>query len=374
MSSLNIINEVEIKRTPRVQQIEGLFDISPLRKSVNQWSIQIELPSQWNIGVIVGPSGAGKTTIAKHLFDDRVIERWEWDNQKSIVDCFPDTMNIQDIVSILSSVGFSSPPSWLRPYRALSNGEQFRVHIARTLSELRDLAVVDEFTSVVDRTVAQIASAAIQKAVRRLNQKLVVVSCHYDILDWLEPDWVYQPHINQFNDGRSRRRPEIKLEIKRVHHSAWRIFQKHHYLDTSLNTSAVCFCAFWNDKPVAFTSWLHFLTGAKKHRKTKREHRTVCLPDYQGVGIGNALSDTICSMWKSLGYRAISTTSNPSMIQSRNRSQNWALTRRPSRTSGGGSGNFRRKRSKSRLTTSFEYIGKLMTLEDAQKLISKIES
>ena len=87
----------------------------------------------------------------------------------------------------MSSVGFSSPPSWVRPYHVLSNGEQFRVDIARTLSEKPQLAIVDEFTSVVDRTVAQIGSSAIQKTVRRRGQKFIAVSCHYDIVKWLEP-------------------------------------------------------------------------------------------------------------------------------------------------------------------------------------------
>lgn len=64
-------------------------------------------------------------------------------------------MGIKDIVGLLSSVGFSSPPSWVRPFRVLSTGEQFRVTMARTLAEMPDLAVVDEFTSVVDRTVAR---------------------------------------------------------------------------------------------------------------------------------------------------------------------------------------------------------------------------
>lgn len=51
--------------------------------------------------------------------------------------------------------------------------------------------VFDEFTSVVDRKVAQTASLAVSKAVRRAEKQFIAVSCHYDILDWLEPDWVF---------------------------------------------------------------------------------------------------------------------------------------------------------------------------------------
>jgi ABC-type ATPase with predicted acetyltransferase domain len=131
-------------------------------------------------------------------------------------------LSTKDITGYLSSVGFSSPPSWLRPFRVLSNGEQFRATLARALADERELVVIDEFTSVVDRTVAQIGSAALSKAIRRKDKKFIAVSVHYDILDWLEPDWVYQPHTGEYYTGRYlHQRPEIKLEVKRVHHTAW---------------------------------------------------------------------------------------------------------------------------------------------------------
>ena len=57
---------------------------------------------------------------------------------------------------------------------------------------------------------------------------------------------------------------------------------------------------------------------------------TVTLPDYQGAGIGNALSNFVASLWKGLGYRALRATTHPAMIASRQRSGLWRMTRRPS--------------------------------------------
>lgn len=240
MQSTRILKEIEVVRTPRLMQMEGMFDVPPSKRSVELWNVDLKLPDEWNVGLIVGPSGSGKTTIARELFDGHIVDGWDWPADKSILDGFPKAMSIKEIVDLLSSVGFSSPPSWVRPFRVLSNGEQFRVNMARTLAESKDIAAVDEFTSVVDRTVAQIGSAAIQKTVRRRGQKFIAVSCHYDIVEWLEPDWIYEPHTNALTVGRSLRRPAIALEIKRVHSSAWQMFRKHHYLDTNLNTSARC--------------------------------------------------------------------------------------------------------------------------------------
>ena len=330
MPGVVIVRESNIVRTARVMQMEGIFDIPPSQRSAEKWEVNLELPKDWNVGVIVGPSGSGKSTIARELFAEHLITNWEWPDDKSILDGFPKEMSIKEILDLLSSVGFSSPPSWVRPFKVLSNGEKFRVNMARTLAEHPDLAVVDEFTSVVDRTVAQIGSAAIQKTIRRRNQRFIAVSCHYDILDWLEPDWVYQPHTNELYTGRwLHQRPPIELTVRRVHSSAWEMFRKHHYLDHNINTSAVCFCAYLKDVPVAFTAVLHFPHPVRKN--TKREHRTVCLPDFQGVGIGNAMSAYIGSLCKGLGYSFISQTSHPAMIGYRNKSPIWRMIAKPNR-------------------------------------------
>lgn len=389
MPEITIIRETPVVLTPRVAQMNGIFDVPPCQRSREEWRVSLDLPAEWNVGLIVGPSGSGKTTVARELFGQALISGWDWPADKAIVDGFPAAMSIKEITALLSSVGFSSPPSWVRPFHVLSNGEQFRVNMARTLAECPALAVVDEFTSVVDRTVAQIGSAAIQKTVRRRGQRFIAVACHYDIVDWLEPDWVYQPHTNNLARGRLWRRPPLELTIRRVHHSAWALFRKHHYLDTNLNKAAHCFVAFVGDKPAAFSSWLPFVSGTVQN--AKREHRTVTLPDYQGVGIGNALSDFIASMWRGLGFRALSTTSAPAMIRSRNASKNWKLTRRPS-ISAPDAGTRTRARmqragklpagqkaeasvtmahASNRLTCGFSYVGDPMPRTQAEKLIAK---
>jgi len=372
MSGIVIVRESSIIKTPRVMQLEGIFDIPPSEKSAEQWTVNLKLPDIWNVGLIVGASGSGKTTVARELFGDNIIDNFEWSKEKSIVDEFPKEMSIKEICDLLSSVGFSSPPSWLRPFHVLSNGEQFRVNMARTLAANKDLAVVDEFTSVVDRTVAKIGSVAIQKTVRKRNQRFIAVSCHYDIAEWLEPDWIYQPATDELSVGRSLRRPQITLEIRRVHSSAWQLFRKHHYLNKSLNTSAVCFCAFWNDIPVAFTAVLHF--PHPKRKNTKREHRTVCLPDYQGVGIGNAISAYVGAMCKGLGYSFISQTSHPAMMRARAKSKDWRMIAKPNSTTKRMPvclvARDARPAQAVRIRATFEYIGATLSRDEAAKVWS----
>ena len=149
----------------------------------------IDLPDDWQIGVIWGGSGTGKSTIARELFGDHLITGFEY-NAKSVVDDMPKNCDMAEIEKMFYSVGFGSVPSWMKPYSVLSNGEKMRVDLARALLE-RDFVVFDEFTSVVDRQVAQTASLAISKAIRRSQKRFIAVSCHSDIIEWLEPDWVF---------------------------------------------------------------------------------------------------------------------------------------------------------------------------------------
>jgi hypothetical protein len=249
----------------------------------------------------------------------------------------------------------------------LSTGQRFRVTLARLLADHQPLTVCDEFTSVVDRTVAQVGSAALSRTVRRRRQRFIAVTCHEDVEPWLDPDWVYRPAEQAFAWRLLCPRPRIKLDIVRCHASAWRLFAAHHYLSHRLGAGSVCFLATWKSQPVAFSAWINFFGRGPRAR---REHRTVTLPDFQGVGIGNALSATIASLWKALGWRAISTTTHPAMIAARKRSPLWRMSRAPSMHGGIETGRRRMRHAVTRLTAGFEYVGDAMPLWQARALLA----
>ena len=187
MPHFDIVKTCEPSNSFRVSKIMADFDVKA-EHAREHFAGDINIPQNWNIGVIVGGSGTGKSTIAKELFSDNYIKGFEW-SAKSVVDDMP-KCGIDDITRMFYAVGFGSVPSWLKPYSVLSTGEKMRCDIARALLE-RDFVVFDEFTSVVDRQVAQTACIAINKAIKRTNKKFIAVSCHYDILEWLQPDWVF---------------------------------------------------------------------------------------------------------------------------------------------------------------------------------------
>jgi len=190
----------------RAQSVVGSFTLSDVKLEKRfKGSIPIE-DEDWQIGAIVGRSGSGKTSIAKQLFPEAYIKSFEY-THKCVLDDFPQDLETGEVTKTLSSVGFASPPDWLKSYDCLSQGEKMRVDIARALCLKRELTVFDEFTSVVDREIAKVSAFAISKAVRRSNKKFIAVTCHYDVVDWLDPDWVFCTDTMEFSRKKESGRP-----------------------------------------------------------------------------------------------------------------------------------------------------------------------
>ena len=197
MPSFDIVKEVCPPNTFRAKSIIGNFDIDTSHISEHfSGNIDIE-GAEWNVGLIVGGSGTGKSTIAKEVFGESYITDYKYEAM-AVIDDMPKNKSLKEIEMAFTSVGFASPPSWLKPYGVLSNGEKMRVDLARSILEDRELVVFDEFTSVVNREVAKTASYAISKAVRKQGKRFVAIACHRDIVEWLEPDWVYDTDEKRF--------------------------------------------------------------------------------------------------------------------------------------------------------------------------------
>jgi hypothetical protein len=279
-----------------------------------------EIPQDFGIGLIVGPSGSGKSLMLKE-FGTEVTP--EWNSNKALVSHFksPD-----DALDRLMAVGLNSIPSWCRPFHVLSNGEQFRANLAR---RLENNTVIDEFTSVVDRNVAKAVSNSLRRYVDRKGLTgLVLASCHHDILDWLRPDWYFDTIDGTLHDGRLLRRPPIEIRIYPCKRSIWPMFAKHHYLNENIHKGCRAYLATADfgegEQIVGFSSSLPQPSGF--FRNGYREHRTVILPDFQGIGLGPKISDAVAQIHLNAGKRFFSRTAHPRFGGYRERSPLWRGT------------------------------------------------
>jgi ABC-type lipoprotein export system ATPase subunit len=351
MPRIDIVVRSEISNSPRVRQLEGMFDVPRQKESVVSWKGDLPIEGKdWNVGLIVGPSGCGKSTILRECFGEPIELSFDG---KSVIDDFPKSTSMEHIAAVCQAVGFNTIPSWMRPYGVLSNGEKFRVDLARRLIEANPV-VIDEFTSVVDRQVAQIGSYAVQKYVRKNEKQFVAASCHYDIVEWLDPDWVLEPATMAFQWRERRRRPQIECEISRVDYAAWKLFAPYHYMSADLARICQNYVLFVSDKPACLAAVIH--RPKKDGSVSYGISRLVTLPDYQGLGLAFVLADYLGSLYKANGKRLATYPAHPSLIRSFDRNPRWTLVKRPGRFAPSTSKTAMRSSGR-RPNATFRYIG-----------------
>ena len=370
---MNCKNEIklssEITKDVYTDYIQEHFDlqVEDVMSEKIPFNFDIKELSDWNIGLICGGSGSGKTTILKKL--GNIVEP-TFDESKSLISNFS-SLPPSEAVSLLCSVGLCSVPTWLKPFHVLSNGEMYRARLAKSVYDAKEgeIILVDEFTSVVDRDVAKTMSFAVQKLIRKKNLRIVFASCHYDIIEWLMPNWIYDLNkggvLEKYD---SARRPTIELQMYRTETDTWEMFKKHHYMTEELNKSAACYVFTWNDKVVAFVGVLPQPSGY--YEKGVRGTRTVVLPSFQGIGIGSKVTEFVASIYKADGYRYFTKTVNPKLGEYRSRSENWLATAkngRPIRKSN----SKLNKKQKLRASYCHEYVGK--PLRGCQDVIQNIK-
>lgn len=247
-------------------------------------SADIDLSGSWQIGVVVGPSGSGKSSIGKVIFGEDLIHDYTkgWAKDKPIIDEIAPKGDFNEVTGALANVGLGDVPAWLRPFHVLSNGEQFRAGLARVICEKPERIVIDEFTSVIDRQIARIGSQAFQKAWRRSNPsgQVVLLTPHYDILDWVQPDWVFDTATKSFDRGMPRQRPKMELEIFKTDAGYWKYFKPHYYLDLPMPIAAEYFVGTVNGELAC-----HVAVTPMFQVKGYRATRLVTMPEWQGAGV-----------------------------------------------------------------------------------------
>ena len=310
-----LVSEVDVDDITK--QISYDFDIEFDGISSFEPLIKYEHKEDFNLGLIVGSSGGGKTTLLREY---GLEERFAWNNNKTIASNFSDYETAR---SAFMGVGLNTVPVWLKPFNVLSNGERYRADMAM---RIKDNAVFDEFTSIVDRPTAKSMSHALGNYVRQNDYKgVVLASPHKDIIEYLQPDWVYDVDTREITYKDSlRKRPDIEIKFKQGEKHLWDLFSKHHYISKDLNIAASFFTAYWNDILIGCSAVLPMPSGTLKN--AFREHRLVVFPEFQGLGFGKAISNTIAQYYKENNKTLYSKTIHPKIGLYREASDLWVGT------------------------------------------------
>ena len=83
------------------------------------------------VGLIVGPTGSGKTRLLNALVKRGVVnpaaEEEVWPAHRTVVSALAERCGgVQAAMSRLNAVGLNTVPEWVKPFSALSNGQQAR--------------------------------------------------------------------------------------------------------------------------------------------------------------------------------------------------------------------------------------------------------
>ena len=190
-----IILESKIENDNYTQFLYDNYDIQNREKTVTE----VPIPSKedmeemnkddWNILLICGKSGSGKSTILNEVYG--TSKPIMYDYNKCVISQFP-RLTEEEVCDLLSSMGLASVPTWLRKPQELSNGERARLDIAKAIYDANGgIVLLDEYTSVVNRSAAKSMSHALQRYARQKGLKIIIASCHFDIVEWLQPDYMF---------------------------------------------------------------------------------------------------------------------------------------------------------------------------------------
>jgi ABC-type Mn2+/Zn2+ transport system ATPase subunit len=358
----------------RATKAANSLDIDQAKKAVHHFAVDADLDAEFNVGLIVGASGSGKSTLAQAIYGEDCF-RPMLSPESPVIDQFPSHYSYDQCAAMLAGVGLTSVPCWIRPAYTLSNGQRARAECALQMARFDEsdssVAVIDEWTSVVDRTVAKVMSHCIAKHARASGKRIVLLSCHYDVTDWLNADWIIDCNRQEFTDRRLlwrsfQRTERISFDLRQCDRRAWPYFSRYHYLSANLPGGFNRFFGLFNgNDQVGFIAFSNYVPHRPGSRMVVHANRIVIHPDYVGLGLGIAMTTEGAAIMVREGFDVRCKFSSEPVYRAMSKSPAWKIesVQRPTKIVCGGNidrsptgatgGGFRRDVK----VYSFRYVG-----------------
>lgn len=203
--------ETKVERTSRVLEIAEAFGLGLSDSHFTVYDgLEIDV-RQGDVVYITGQSGSGKSLLLRDLAyfmreeGLRVgdIHDVQLDPEKPVIEQLGRSTG--HAADLLAKAGISDAWIYIRKPGELSDGQRYRLYMAKLMEEDCDVWVADEFGAVLDRTTAKCLSFNTQKVSRRNNITLIVATTHEDLNEELAPDLRVRKRFRERVDVDSKR-------------------------------------------------------------------------------------------------------------------------------------------------------------------------
>ncbi len=193
--------KTRVEKTPRVLEVAEAFGIGLADSEfVIYDNLDLEVEDT-DIVYITGQSGSGKSLLLKELarkledtkkvmrLDDVVLE------EIPVIDQIGESFS--EGLDFLAKAGVSDAFLYVRKPSELSDGQRYRVKLAKLIESGADVWVADEFGAVLDRYTAKGIAYNMSRTARKAGACLIVATTHTDLEEELGPNVVVTKHYRE---------------------------------------------------------------------------------------------------------------------------------------------------------------------------------
>ena len=186
--TINVSFQTRVNKTTRTLEIAESFGLGLDEK---EWTLYDNLELEVKQGDVVYITGQMKDEgLSVASIDD-----FAFDNEVNVIDQLGKTTS--EALGLLSMAGLNDAYLFVRKPSEMSDGQKYRLKIAKLIESGAKVWAAAEFGAVLDRVTAQVVASNLQRAARKVGATVMVATTHEDLKNALRPDMQITKHYKE---------------------------------------------------------------------------------------------------------------------------------------------------------------------------------
>ncbi len=193
--------KTRVDKTPRVLRVAEAFGIGLSESEFviyDNFELKVE---DTDIVYITGQSGSGKSLLLKALAEKltatKKVARLDDVELQDVPVIDQIGRDFSEGLNFLAKAGVSDAFLYVRKPSELSDGQRYRVKLAKLIESGAEVWVADEFGAVLDRKTAMGIAYNMARTARKAGAMLIVATTHTDLEKDLGPNVVVTKHYRE---------------------------------------------------------------------------------------------------------------------------------------------------------------------------------